>query len=272
MLPHDRPNMQSISSWLSGLWRIDTPDTGASRNRPRRPLGEGLLEVQRGVGFRGEQGGMAEHGVNYEVRDDVGYRPAFAAPRGKAQLDLPAAVGANLRRLRARSGLSLEKLAGISGVSRGMIGRIEMGRSTPTVGLLSRLAEALGVQLVSLITVRETPAASVLRHGRSTTIETSGGKFVMRPLSKRQPDGIEFFEIAIARSHFEEGERRGSGVIAHVVVARGIVVVTVAGEQPATLAARDAIIFPADAVHGFHNVGDHEAVLYVTLSGTGSQD
>ncbi|MCK9910817.1 cupin domain-containing protein, partial [Microbacteriaceae bacterium K1510] len=60
------------------------------------------------------------------------------------------------------------------------------------------------------------------------------------------------------------------GVMAHVVVASGIVVVTVAGEQPATLAARDAIIFPADAVHGYHNVGDQEAVLYVTLSNSGS--
>lgn len=216
---------------------------------------------------------MADHGVEHEIRDDGGYPTSFSsASKARPSEDLAATVGANLRRLRARSGLSLEKLASLSGVSRGMIGRIEMGRSTPTVGLLSRLAEALGVQLVSLISVREAPAASVLRHGRSTTIETSGGKFVMRPLSKRRPEGIEFFEIAIARSHFEEGERHAPGVMAHVVVARGIVVVTVAGEQPATLAARDAIIFPADALHGFHNVGDQEAVLYVTLSGTGIHD
>lgn len=215
---------------------------------------------------------MAEHGVNHEVGDERGFHPAFAAPKGRPQLNFPATVGANLRRLRARGGLSLEKLASLSGVSRGMIGRIEMGRSTPTVGLLSRLAEALDVQLVSLITVRETQGASVLRHGRSTTIETSGGKFVTRPLSRRRPDGIEFFEVAIARSHYEEGERRARGVMAHVVVARGIVVVTVAGEPPATLATRDAIIFPANSVHGFHNVGDQEAVLYVTLSGTGMPD
>jgi transcriptional regulator with XRE-family HTH domain len=216
---------------------------------------------------------MAEQGIDHEIRDDMGYSAAVvSASKGKPNVDLPATVGANLRRLRARNGLSLEKLASISGVSRGMIGRIEMGRSTPTVGLLSQLAEALGVQLISLITVREAPAASVLRHGRSTTIETSGGKFVTRPLSKRHPDGVEFFEVAIARGHFEEGERRVSGVMAHVAVARGIVVVTVAGEPPATLAARDAIIFPADSVHGFHNVGDQEALLYVTLTGPGIHD
>lgn len=213
---------------------------------------------------------MSEHGVSHGTSDEPRFAtPVFASPGSKPKFDLPATVGANLRRLRARSGLSLEKLASLSGVSRGMIGRVEMGRSTPTIGLLSRLAEALDVQLVSLISVREQPSSNVLRHGRSTTIETSGGKFVMRPLSKRRNDGIEFFEIAIARAHFEEGERRAPGTMAHVVVASGIVVVTVAGESPATLAARDAIIFPADAVHGYHNVGDQEAVLYVTLSHSG---
>ncbi|MFN3622755.1 MAG: helix-turn-helix domain-containing protein [Hyphomicrobium sp.] len=214
---------------------------------------------------------MSDHVVSL-LDDESSHRIHAISPQtSKAKPDIPAAVGANLRRLRARSGLSLEKLAGLSGVSRGMIGRIEMGRSTPTIGLLSCLAEALDVQLVNLIAMQEQPAPSVLRHGRSTKIETSGGKFVMRPLSKHRQDGLSFFEIAIARSHFEEGERQGSGVMAHVVVASGIVVVTVAGEPPATLAARDAIIFPADAVHGYHNVGDQEAVLYVTLSSATSR-
>jgi transcriptional regulator with XRE-family HTH domain len=216
---------------------------------------------------------MAEHAATHEIEEQSGHSLAtYAAPRNADKRDLPAAVGANLRRLRARSGLSLEKLASQSGVSRGMIGRIEMGRSAPTIGLLSRLAEALDVQLISLITPREQPTPTVLRHGRSTTIETSGGKFITRPLSKPQADGVEFFEIAIARSHFEEGERQQPGAVAHVVVASGIVVVTVAGQTPTTLAARDAIIFPADTVYGYHNVGDREAVLYVTLSSGQTHD
>lgn len=216
---------------------------------------------------------MSDHSSGHEAGNEPGYGASgYSAAGERVKADLPSVVGANLRRLRARSGLSLEKLASLSGVSRGMIGRIEMGRSTPTIGLLSRLAEALDVQLISLIAAREQAAASVLRHERSTTIETSGGKFVVRPLSKRQSDGVEFFEVSIARSHFEEGERSSAGIMAHVVVASGIVVVTVAGEAPTTLAARDAIIFPADAVHGYHNVGEREAVLYVTLSSSSVHD
>jgi transcriptional regulator with XRE-family HTH domain len=212
---------------------------------------------------------MADRGVGVETIEDP-LDAQFPVERYvKAEADLPAVVGENLRRLRARSGLSLERLSNLSGVSRGMIGRVETGKSVPTVGLLSRLADGLNVELASLLAVQQAPMTRVLRHARSTTFQLSNGKFRTRALSGANAPGAEFYEIAIAASHFEEGTRRAPGTRAHVVVASGIVVVTVAGETPATLAARDAIIFSADTVHGFHNVGDDDAILYVTLSGTG---
>lgn len=45
-------------------------------------------------------------------------------------------VGVNLRWLRAERGLSLEKLAHAAGVSRAMLGQIELGHSTPTIKTL----------------------------------------------------------------------------------------------------------------------------------------
>ncbi len=208
---------------------------------------------------------MPERGVGMEARDDTFESPYSAEPPTKAAADLPSTVGSNLRRIRARNGLSLEKLASLSGVSRGMIGQIETGKSTPTVGLLSRLAEALDVELVSLLIAQQAPITKVLRRGRTKTIQASNGKFVARSLSRRDTPGVEFSEVVIARSHFEEGERRAPGTRAHVAVASGIVVVTIAGEPSTTLAAGDAIIFAADAVHGFHNVGDDEAILYTVV-------
>ena len=57
--------------------------------------------------------------------------------------DVPAIVGANLRRLRKAQGHSLERLAELSGVSRAMLGQIETGKSVPTVSLLWKVADAL---------------------------------------------------------------------------------------------------------------------------------
>ena len=49
--------------------------------------------------------------------------------------DLAPVVGANLRRLRTKRGLSLEKLSQLSGVSRAMLGQIELGQSAPTINV-----------------------------------------------------------------------------------------------------------------------------------------
>jgi len=180
--------------------------------------------------------------------------------------ELVSTIGANLRQLRARNGFSLEKLAALSGVSRGMIGQIENGKSTPTVALLARLAEALGVELLNLLVAQQVPVTKVLRRAKARTVQASSGKFVARSLSRPPLTGVEFFEVALARGHFEEGQRQPAGTWAHIAVASGIVTVTIAGEPATTLAAGDAMIFSADSVHGFHNVGDDEAVIYTVLS------
>jgi DNA-binding XRE family transcriptional regulator len=54
--------------------------------------------------------------------------------------------GANLRRSSTRRGLSLERLARASGVSRAMLGPIELGQSTPTINVVWKIARSLSVR------------------------------------------------------------------------------------------------------------------------------
>lgn len=54
-------------------------------------------------------------------------------------------VGEKLRRLRERLGLTQKEVAEKAGVSYGLIGQIESGRTQSSVTTLSLLAEALGV-------------------------------------------------------------------------------------------------------------------------------
>ena len=61
------------------------------------------------------------------------------------------ALGAVVRRDRQRMGLSVEALAERSGLSAGLISQLERGRGNPSLQTLSRLAGALGTQLVSLL-------------------------------------------------------------------------------------------------------------------------
>ena len=52
---------------------------------------------------------------------------------------LDRSIGERIKTLRAENGLTLDRLASESGVSRAMISRIERGEASPTASLLARI-------------------------------------------------------------------------------------------------------------------------------------
>ena len=63
----------------------------------------------------------------------------------------PRQIGMKLKGTRKAKGLSRYALAKVAGVSREYITKLEAGRSDPTVGMLQRLAKALGVPVTALL-------------------------------------------------------------------------------------------------------------------------
>ena len=82
-----------------------------------------------------------------------GAAPAVVPRVAGDSVPLEAAVervlAARLRELRLRLGWSLAQLATATGLSKGMLSKIENGRSGPSLGTLSRLATALDVPLAA---------------------------------------------------------------------------------------------------------------------------
>jgi transcriptional regulator with XRE-family HTH domain len=66
-------------------------------------------------------------------------------------MDMRKLVGANVRRIRQKKGLTQEQLAEISGFSQQYISGLEQGRRNPTVVTLYELASALGVSHLDLV-------------------------------------------------------------------------------------------------------------------------
>jgi transcriptional regulator with XRE-family HTH domain len=64
----------------------------------------------------------------------------------------PRQIGQRLARARKARGLSRYALAKQAGVSRVHVAILEKGEADPTVGMLAKLARALGVPLVDLLT------------------------------------------------------------------------------------------------------------------------
>ena len=60
-------------------------------------------------------------------------------------------IARNLRRIRLERGLSQEELADLARVNRNYIGMIERRENSPTVDVIEKIAEALGVDPVRLL-------------------------------------------------------------------------------------------------------------------------
>jgi transcriptional regulator with XRE-family HTH domain len=195
---------------------------------------------------------------------DVGIDASAPEPTAR---DVPDIVGSNLRRLRKAQGLSLERLAELSGVSRAMLGQIETAKSVPTVSLLWRVADALGVPVATLVATEREPTVVVLSRDRASVLVTSDGRYAARSLSPaNRQRSTGFFEITIAPGHREEFPSAQIGTRHNLVVSQGQLTVVIAGDTPITLEEGDAIVFEASNTYVIENPSTSTATAYLVVA------
>jgi transcriptional regulator with XRE-family HTH domain len=196
---------------------------------------------------------------------DVGFEASI--PEATAR-DVPVIVGSNLRRLRKAQGLSLERLAELSGVSRAMLGQIETAKSVPTVSLLWRVADALGVPVATLVATEREPTVVVVSRDRASVLVTSEGRYAARSLSPtNRQRSTGFFELTIAGGHREAFEPAQIGTRHNLVVAQGRLTVAVSGDAPTILEQGDAIAFEASNAYVIENASTSQATAYLVVVG-----
>jgi transcriptional regulator with XRE-family HTH domain len=67
-------------------------------------------------------------------------------------MGLKQTVARNIRTLRVTRGYTQEELSGLAGINRNYTGMIERGERSPTVDTLEKLAQALEVDPMALVT------------------------------------------------------------------------------------------------------------------------
>jgi transcriptional regulator with XRE-family HTH domain len=195
----------------------------------------------------------------------AGGEPGRAAA-GSTSSDLTPIVGANLRRLRVQRGLSLERLAQASGVSRAMLSQVELGRSTPTINVVWRIAHALEVPFSALIASRQAQGHTVLRQREAKVLSSHDGTFTSRALFPfDEPRRVEFYELRLTPGTVERAVPHPPGTVENLVLTTGKLVVEVEGASQ-QLEPGDAIVFQADVPHAYLNVGAGEAVIYLVMT------
>jgi len=173
-------------------------------------------------------------------------------------------VGRNLQAIRKSRGLSLENVAELSGVSKAMIGQIERGESNPTISVLWRIVNGLGISFTALIEQSE-PAVSVVSADALEPFTEENGAFMSYPYFPYDlRTKFECFFVRMRPGCVHESEPHNDGVEEYLLIRSGTLVLTV-GEERYEAKAGEAIRFAANRPHRYENPGSESTEYFAVI-------
>lgn len=147
----------------------------------------------------------------------------------------PPRVGDRLAQLRQARGMSLDVLSRQAGVSKSMLSQIERAQANPTVAVVWRLANALGVEIGSLldnIPRLPAPVISVVHAHGTPSLRSPDGLCELRILGPIDLAGhFEWYTLAIQPGGVLESSAHEHGTLEHLTLITGSMEVHTGGEQ-----------------------------------------
>lgn len=220
------------------------------------------LATRRGVGevYSLEGGTSAWRAAGLPVEQPE------APPVEEEVTELDAVVGANLKRLRAERGWTLDVLAGMTGVGRQTLGQVEIGRTVPSLGTLWKIARAFDVPFSALLVQPTRRTTRIFRRTSARPITDADGRFSSRALFSPDDDGtFEFYELFLAARGREDAEPHAPGTREHLLVTQGRLVLELGSERH-ELGKGDAIAFTADVGHAYVNPTNEECWMSLVMT------
>ncbi|MDT0318938.1 MULTISPECIES: XRE family transcriptional regulator [unclassified Streptomyces] len=187
-----------------------------------------------------------------------------ASDPGDSLDEVVTGIGERVRSLRIKKGMTLLELATETGLSASMLSTVERGRTSPSLGTLHRIAEALGVRMASLFVRDGSGDSPVSRRADQVTDRTAGGAVRRLALFRRDQD-VEVYvdEYPAGASHAVRPSHH-PGHEFGVVVAGSLEVEVNGGVYD--LAEGDAIQYAAQQPHLIRNPSDAPAhAVWVNL-------
>ncbi|HEY1088957.1 MAG TPA: rhodanese-like domain-containing protein [Archangium sp.] len=195
--------------------------------------------------------------------------PAVEPPPELVDAHLPeldAVIGTNLRELRTRRGLSLDAAARMTGLSRTLLGQVELGTNTPSLGVVWRIARAFDVPFAALLASPGQTETAIMRKAGAKRLVSADGRFASRALFPFGEAGkVEFYELWLAAHGREDAEAHRPGTRENIVVTKGQLAIELKGVRH-ELAEGDAIVFGADVPHAYINPGNGECVMHLVMT------
>lgn len=178
--------------------------------------------------------------------------------------DIQRILARNLKAIREKEKLSLEKVSELSGVSKTMIGQIERGESSPTLTTIWKIANGLKISFTSLIHNPQ-PDTKVVARNEIQVLTEDEGKYRVYPAFPFQEDRrFEIYTVEIDVEGELSSASHKTGTEEFITVFDGELTIRVNGCEYA-LRNGDSIRFKANRPHTYWNSGDRVVRLSMTI-------
>ena len=158
-------------------------------------------------------------------------------------------IAQHMKSIRKVRGLSLDKTAQVTGVSKAMLGQIERGESSPTIATLWKIATGLECSFSSFLSDDSIEPSSQYADNKfandpNVTIKTL---FPFNSVTQ-----FEMFELCLTDCHEQHSSAHQIGVTEHIHVLAGELGVLQDGEWQ-TFKAQEQCLLHADQPHGYRD-------------------
>ncbi len=168
----------------------------------------------------------------------------------------PPRIGETLAQLRESRALSLDALSRMAGVSKSMLSQIERAQANPTVAVVWRLANALGVTMVELLgssPSQQSPSMTLVPSQSTPSLRSPDGLCELRILGPIELAGrFEWYELQVQPGGRLESEPHEPGTQEHLTVVSGTLEVR-SGSDTLKVKVAETARYRVDQVHAILN-------------------
>ena len=183
--------------------------------------------------------------------------------------DGPPVIGAKLQSMRQTQKLSLDELSRRAGVSKSMLSQIERNQANPTVAVMWRLSNALGVDLAAFLSsdsdTPQTPTITVVAEHATPVIRSPDGKCELKILGPIDLAGrLEWYRLSIEPGGVLASEAHERGTREHLTILSGQILVRSSGIER-KLSHGETGRYAVDVQHALSNPGKSAATALLVV-------
>lgn len=175
------------------------------------------------------------------------------------------AIANNLRHMRENRNLSLDQLSDLTGVSKSMLRQIEMGKSSPTIATIWKIANGLHVSFTALLR-KPVVEAEVRSFSGEKPLTAESKHYRLYPLIPFEPQqSFETYYVEIDPGTVFRGEPHEGNVYEYVFVFRGKLQISLE-DKKYEIKKNEFLQFQANCPHKYKCIGKKMASAIMQIS------